>query len=454
MVPFNPAGLGFFNKSEFTISPSLRVSGARANYLGQTTEDARAKGGIENLGIVFNLGRNRDVPSKWSSSLSVSYSKANSYYRDYTYEGVNINSDLIDHVVNEANLDREDNFDPSSLTILAFDNYLIENFIEPRPGGDTLVFDGRNQDIGVPGIDYPVRQLDSYSVSGSQSKWNFAYGGNFKDKVYLGVGVDIMGIDNVTTREYQEEPTESNALNQYTLTERRETQGSGINATLGAIYRPTTPITIGLSYTTPTIYSLSEVYRIGMRSSWNNYTFPPTGDVLNEVEPLPFENNPFDFTLRTPQRVRGGISYFFEKYGFVSASAEWLNYEGNRFTADRNELGVDNEIVGNVLGNVINLNVGGEFRYQAFRVRGGYGLLGDPYTNGKDGGSSRISGGIGLRFSNYFVDLAVVNTRFDEQVSPYVFSNSEYVTDAELATPTAQIDNSVTNLVFSLGFNF
>ena len=454
LVPFNPAGLGFFNQSELTVSPSLQVSSAKADYLGQTTQDARARGGIDNFGVVFNLNRNKEVPSPWRSSFAVSYSKANSYYRDYTYDGANTNSDLIDHIVNEANLDRDANLEPSSLTILAFDNYLIENFFDTAPSGDTIVFDGRNQDLGVPGNDYPVRQVDSYTVSGSQSRWNFAYGGNFKDQVYLGVSINIMGVDNVVSREYQEEPTGSAILNRYTLTERRRTQGTGINATLGAIYRPITPVTVGLSYTTPTIYSLSEVYRIGIRSSWNNYTFPPTGDVLNEVDPLPFEGDPFNFTLRTPQRVRGGLSYFFEKYGFISASAEWLNYEGNRFTADRNELGVDNETVGNILGNVINFNVGGEFRYQTFRVRGGYGLLGNPYTNGENGGSSRISGGVGLRFSNYFVDLTVVNTQFAGQASPYIFSESAYVTDGELATPVAKIENSITNVVFTLGFNF
>ena len=454
LVPFNPAGLGFFNQSEFTISPALRVSSAQADYLGQTTDDSDARGGIDNLGLVFNFGGNSETPSAWRSSLSINYSKSNSFYRAYTYDGLNTNSDLLDHVVNEANLDRDAGLEGSSLSVLAFDNYLIENFFQPTPGGDTIVFDGRNQDLGVPAQDYPVRQIDSYTLSGTQSKWNFAYGGNFNDKVYLGVGVDILGINNVTIREYQEQPTASTILDQYTLTERRETQGTGINATLGAIYRPINPVTVGLSYTTPTIYSMSEVYRIGMRSSWNNYTFPPTNEVLNEVDPLPFENDRFDFTLRTPQKVRGGLSYFFEKYGFLSASVEWLDYTGNRFTADQNALGIDNDLVSNTLQSVVNLNVGGEFRYEALRVRGGYGMLGNPYTTGDEGKSTRISGGVGLRFANYFVDLGIVNTRFTELSSPYIFAASDYVSENDLNTPTATIDNSITNIVFTLGFNF
>ena len=35
----NPAGLGFYNRSELSISPSMQISNADAQYLGQNTSD-------------------------------------------------------------------------------------------------------------------------------------------------------------------------------------------------------------------------------------------------------------------------------------------------------------------------------------------------------------------------------------------------------------------------------
>lgn len=452
-IVVNPAGLGFYNRSELSISPSMQISNANAQYLGQNTSDTRITGGVNNFGIVFHF-KNDEItnPSKWHSNFSINYTKTNNFFRRYTYDGLNTNSDLIDYAVNESNRNREAGVADSELTTLTYEAYLIEELFVVELNGDTVFFDGRNTDLFVPDANNPVRQLNTNTISGSQSLWNLAYGGNYDDRLYFGVAVGIAGLNYINNREYEEQPT-SDLLRSYTLSERREINGIGINATLGIIYRPIDAMTVGVSYSTPTAYALEERFSRGFRASWNNYRFVDNGDLINDLVLQPFESeSPFEYALRTPQRLNGSASYFFGKNGFLSANVEWVNYSSNQLNAEQNQLGSDNNLIPSTLGSAFNFNVGGEWRYNILRVRGGYARSGNPYTIGNlDASRSNFSGGVGLRFPQYYLDLAVVNTRFSQTDSPYVFPSEA---DDAFITPVADISSSITNIVFTLGFNF
>ena len=108
--------------------------------------------------------------------------------------------------------------------------------------------------------------------------------------------------------------------------------GGGINANLGLIYRPIDQLTVGVSYQTPTIFLSKITGKIFVLES--SVLGIQSGDSLfdsnSQSEAPLFEYN---MTLKTPSRLSAGATYFFQKYGFVTANVDYLNYSNSRFSS-------------------------------------------------------------------------------------------------------------------------
>jgi hypothetical protein len=50
----NPAGLGMFNRSEFTITPSVNFTRVSSNYFGTTADDSKLGFSIPGLSLVYH----------------------------------------------------------------------------------------------------------------------------------------------------------------------------------------------------------------------------------------------------------------------------------------------------------------------------------------------------------------------------------------------------------------
>ena len=442
----NPAGLGFYNRSEFSITPSLQFSNSSSNYLGNMTESDNTNFSVGNVGIVFNNTKDDIVPGKWrGGSFAISLNQINNFNNNIVYAGDNGTDALIDYAIEESQLDYEQGVDEGTLTILFFESYLIDFFPQVE-NGDTLGF-AYGSILNRPVPDDPVRQIEQITRNGGQSQWSFSYGGNFEDKLYLGASIGFTTLDFEEDRIYTEESPsiDRGILSNYTYSEERSINGAGINARIGLIYRPINVITLGLSYTTPTLYSLNERLRTGIVANWNNYEYL-NGDILNEERPEPFINE-FDFRLRTPQRVNGGATYFFGKSGFITADVEWVDYGANQLRNDRSEFSFDNTIINERFASAVNLRVGGEFRYDVARVRAGFAHYGSPYSDSNEDGSlMNITGGAGLRFQNFYTDLTVVYATTNERISPYIFQDG--------TGPIADVEKNRTDIFLTLGFTF
>ncbi|MEM8969810.1 MAG: hypothetical protein AAGE93_25560, partial [Bacteroidota bacterium] len=232
-----------------------------------------------------------------------------------------------------------------------------------------------------------------------------------------------------------------------------EISGTGINANLGIIYRPINELTIGLSYQTPTYYSVrteeffdlysevtgilevddvSQIFDIG--DGTGNSGLVQGNQVIGE------------YNLSTPSRTGIGLAYFFEKAGFITLDAEYVNYEANRFSTNQDFSVSDvNDDVENLFKSVINLRAGGEFRYKILRFRAGYAFYDDP-TLFPDDRLNRdriiLSGGVGINVSSFFADLTVSRTSFDSDFSPY--RSADFIPQ----------ENTQTRALLTLGFNF
>ncbi|MBL7872271.1 MAG: outer membrane protein transport protein [Cyclobacteriaceae bacterium] len=445
----NPAGLGMFNKSEFSISPGFNSSNINSTYLGNTVSDSKSNLHIPGFGLVFQTeqdGRNGFL----SGTFGVSYSRINNFNQSFSYEGLNNKNSIIDYFIQDATgqqpstfLSNGSNF--NTPTGLAYSNYLI---------GESTLLDPNNDPTeyfsDVPINNYPF-QSENIQAKGAQNQWSFSYGANFNDKFFIGGGVGFTSLRYQTTKTYKEAFTRIDTLRDLALQENLRINGSGINATIGFIYRPIEIFQVGLSYATPTLYKLTDTYNATMATNWNSFDYYGDGSKILTNESEYTDDVISEYDLRTPSRLNIGASLFFQKYGFLSADVQLVNYSGAKYSSSISGISYtsDNDKIKSLYQPTINYRVGGEFRYNSYRVRGGFSYMPDPFRSEQNGVSRQItsvSGGLGYRANKFYLDMALVFTQGQSTYRPYRINSPD--------SPLMKLDNKTTFGMITLGFPF
>ncbi len=433
----NPAGLGFFNRSQAVFTPTIKAYNNEAEYFGLRTSDSGGKFGFNNLGVIFSSPKNG---ATWKGgSFGISYTKTNNFNDQFTYEGRNPGNSLIDQLIEGANGTPKGSL--GGLSQLAFDTYLIN----PALDGSNNEIEGQ-YDSFVFGL--PL-QSEVVETEGSQSQWNFSYGGNVNDKVYFGIGIGLASVDYEQTKIY----TESNfddadpGITDFSIRENLKIDGTGLNATFGLIIRPNDYVRIGASVQTPTYYQFDEESELSIEANYPNFFYAPENINLNSETA---ESDIFisEYDLTTPLRLNGGLALFFNKNGFISADVSYVDYSNGNLASSDFSPNADNRTIEQLYTSVVNIRVGGEYRYDVFRFRGGIGFFGDPYVSSDiDQSRTEISLGAGVKFQNFFADLAVTTqTGLDENYFPYTFADG--------TGPTAFLTRNLTTASLTFGFNF
>lgn len=438
----NPAGLGFFNRSVLVITPSMNFNNSDSEFANETYSGFINKFNLNTLGVAFNFAKGDIVQDKFKGgTFAINFQRINDFHNEFTYEGFNNNNSIIDYFLQQANGIPLSGIDNRGLVSAAYYNYLINPVADQDGTYDSFV-------LGYP------RQSETVRSTGGQNQWSFSYGGNYDDKLYFGAGLGLVSLNYKNTKTYFEDSfydfaneMDDPTINSIASNETLEIAGTGVNATLGLIYRPIDLARVGISYTTPTIYDLNEQSTFSLTTDYNNYYYEPEDTVLTA---LTSDGDILEsaYQMSTPGRLTAGISVFAGKNGFVSADVELVNYAGARLRSNDFSANADNRTIENLYKPTLNYRIGGEARLDIFRLRAGYVLYGNPYENreASNGNRQSITGGVGVLLSNFHIDLGVVNTFFEQTYSPYVLSSG--------LSPEVFIKNrSVTGLI-SVGFTF
>src|SRR5258705_9699594 len=97
----NPAGLGFFNRSEATFSMGTNFFNATSSYLGNTTSDSKSNFNIPGFSVVFHNDKNKG--KLVSGNFAISFTRTNNFNQNFTYQGTNPHNSLIDYFVEQSN---------------------------------------------------------------------------------------------------------------------------------------------------------------------------------------------------------------------------------------------------------------------------------------------------------------------------------------------------------------
>ena len=474
----NPAGLGFYNRSELSLTPSYNNYSANNTYLSNQTSSSLGNLNLQSLGAVFNNTKKDIVPGKWrGGSFVISFSKINNFNSEINYSGSNTNSDIIDYYAEDANIQNVDPGELNGITYGAYRTYQMSEFLDAYINGNdtTLVpFYERTFFSEYPTNDYPTNQSETIITSGSQNQWNFSYGANYGDFLYFGATLGVQSLRYNIKKEYTEiypGLTGDIFLNSM-LTENLETKGSGVNGTFGVIVRPIDQITIGFSLITPTYLSLNENYYSYTEGNYNNFSMTDYGDYFDANYDL-IATNPnadyttfyeysetinnqfyeevseFNYNLTTPMHINAGATFFLNKNGFITTDIEYVDFSNMNLKGKQGSLESDNTSIKDLYQSVVNFRVGAEWRIKSLRLRGGYNYQPSPYQSDDiDNKIQTVSGGIGIRSTKYFVDLAASYKTYTSSYAPYILENPNFQTNY------VSIENKNLNISMSVGLFF
>jgi hypothetical protein len=455
----NPAGLGMYNRSEFTFSPALNFYSTATEHLGNTTNNPKTVFTIPGLSYVFSNPKN--TSGYIGGSFGISMSRINDFNRTFSYNGTDNLSSVVDWFIEDAT-----GFTPEqlpaphgSIPLLNYDyvtgqsylTYLINTFADDPNNTNPVMPDDYIQYYSelepIPGETRTLERMERVSVKGSQYQWSLAYGGNYNDKLFFGANIGITTLRYNFKRKYREENFEFsddpsyNPLDYLEFEEKITIDGSGVNLTLGLIYRPVDVVQLGMSFVTPTYYQLTDSYTSVVRTAWND-----SRSFIEERSAQPLVS---EYSLTTPMRLSLGAAIFAGSFGFISGDVEFVNYGKAKYRSDISGIpfSEDNERIKELFTSAVNYRLGAEFRYEKLRFRAGYNMQANPLsTTGADLKVQTISTGIGLRLSDFFAELAWLASKGNNFYSPYIFQDG--------TGPVANLTNKVSSVMLTVGFTF
>ena len=446
----NPAGLGMFTRSEFSLTPEFNNVQNKATFLGQSSTGSKSQLNLNQAGVVWynpvvkkpGADLNKGL---LSFNLGIGYNRNNDYTSTVQYGGVNANNSIGTYFNELAQGFSPDDLNTGfglELPDMAFKNYLIDQV-------------GSSSDyISVTGTGN--NQVQNITRSGSTSELNFSAGLNFSNQLYLGASLGIVNVHYVSDSEFNESGTNRSVDpdniyrgNNYTLSYRQNqtTDGSGVNARLGLIFKPVNTFRIGATFQTPTWMRVEDHTYEVLDTKYN----VANGNLTND-----YVEYPFTYSLRTPYKGSLGASVILGANALLTADVDYVDYASMKFstTSDYNDSGSrdvvmsNNNDVRNQYTGAMNYRVGGEYKIGQLSLRAGYGLNGSPYKDDDDNvfDTKYYSGGLGYRFSQFYFDAAYQRVETNNTYNPYLLN--------DLSEPTATVKSQRNNVFLTFGVKF
>lgn len=474
----NPAGLGFYRRSEFGITPTFRVIQNNADYLGSLNSTTKSNFGIGSWGFaLFNQvyidnGRRREPAKRGLKSYTIAFgqNQVDNYYREVRASGYNELSSITDMFAERANgvFSEQLLSDVNSVEGMAFNVFAIDTLA----GSLTQYFPAFNNGR----VDQDLQMIET----GRNNEWFISFGGNFNDKLYLGATIGIHSIKysqqfilqendvNNLHEFYQNNPQDPNFPLEFPAAslefeDEFSTSGSGINGKFGLIYRPADAFRIGISVQTPTYLDLVDEFS-------NRLVLEGDEGVLDGPQSIQSTAGIFEYRLRTPYRATLGLMYIIGKQGFISADIDMTDYSSSNLSTNVpiNSGGFydfegENASIKTSYQSAINVRLGGELRTDPFRLRAGAAYYSTPLaeagsiyipfnnlntTETMDASRLLFAIGAGVRQPNYYLDVTLLNQRRKDKFSPYTTDSDQ------VFNPNVVSTRSMYALAASLGFFF
>lgn len=444
-LSFNPAGIGLYRSSEMTFSPSVAWTNTGANFQNILNNSSASQFNVSNFGVVFSSDLTRkQIDNKWKRlNFGFGANRTADFNKSTYYRGLNEDNSLVDYYL--AELNAGGGIAPSQITntypfssALVWESYLVNPDVSDTNFYSSVIPNGQ------------VQQDRLIEENGSATEYVFTIGSNYDDHLYMGATFGMPSLHYSYSSSYVETDVNNSISNfsNFQLYDNISTYGIGFNGKFGLAYRVNEWIRFGGAFHTPTIYYMHDEY--------NSYINAVLDTSQGSSYSTPY--GVYDYALITPWRAMGSMALFFKQYGFISVDYEYVDYGAMHYKFNRyspvEEQAVEaslNQTIDLKYGSASNIRVGGEFAYDIFRFRAGFGYYGSPFkpgiaTEGYDYSKINISGGFGVKMENVSVDAAYIHSTSNEFYQPYSLDD-EFV-------PGVGIKKNTGNVVLTLAYKF
>ncbi|MFI1770942.1 outer membrane protein transport protein [Thalassobellus citreus] len=447
-VSLNPAGSAVFSQSHASFSIDIADSNNDTNYFGNLEATNDSNFNLNQGGAAFVFKSNSNSP--WRKfTLAVAYEQTNNHDNNWRSYGTNTNNQSIDlYFLNYA-----DGVRLGDISLIG-DEYIEEAY---QDIGNSFGFQHQQAFLGYqayilnPDVDddnntsYFSSLTDGdfthdyfYSSTGYNGKVSFNMAAQYEDNLYLGINLNSHFIDYQRSNSLREtnerELNNSSSLNLIDFDNNLSTIGNGFSFQLGGILKLSPEFRVGITYDSPTWYTIEEETTQYINSNEANSDIGFIADIVN-VYP--------QYKLQTPGKITGSLAYIFAKQGLISFDYSKKDYGATKFKPENDYADLNRDIP-NVLTSASTYRLGGEYKVKQISFRGGYRFEESPYADGVTVGDlTGFSLGLGYNFGNTKLDIT-----FDQ--SERSFETPLYNVGL---TDTANIDSVNSNITLSLSFN-
>lgn len=385
---YNPAGLGIYRVAEMTFSAGLNFANTSAitNDLG--LKDDRTRLTFGNFGVVLPI--KVDNSGLKYVQLSSGINRLKTFSNNIAMTRDVMNNSFIDQVVMNDIIeyqDIENEFIRAGVVDLDTNTLTISSLFEAGT----------------------FNQFQRIKYSGSLNELVFSLSGNVSDKLYFGatMGVPFANMTTLTTLTESKLDANGEPLATYINTRQQDLTSVGINLKLGAIFKPISPLRLGVALHTPTYYSVTDDFSSIVQYDQTAGTIAPT----------------YFYGIQTPFRFLGSVAVVLGDIsssivGSISADYEYADYSMMRFDFTEDVVGEYNfnTSIENIFRPAHTFRLGGEVKFGPFALRAGYAMQGNPYVEVQNDASTNYATfGFGYRKNKVGFDLAYVHSMGDSK---------------------------------------
>jgi hypothetical protein len=449
-VSLNPAGSAVFNYSSTSLSVSNMDIENQTSYFNRATTTSGDNFDFVQAGAAF-VFNNRNSGSPWRKFvLGFTYDQTGNYDDAFLASGTG-NTSIGEFFLANAQglrLDEISAFDGETIddayndigAVFGYANQQAflgyESFIlEPDVDDDANTVYTSNIAPGTFNQDY------SYVTTGYKGKFGINIAAQYEDNLYLGLNLNSHFINyNRSTFLSETNSNVGSLVTEVGFENNLSTTGNGFSFQLGAISKVTEDFRIGITYDSPTWYTITDEttqYIEALRDEGGNPTWAVVDPQIVNIFP--------DYKLQTPAKLTGSAALILDKKGFLSFDYSRKDYSKTKFTPEDDSYFADqNNIIANNLKAANTYRFGAEIRQDKLSFRGGYKFEESPYKDSSFYGDLKgFSLGLGYNFGGAKLDLA--------------YENSERTINHQLyevgLTDRAQIDATNTNLTLTLSMS-
>ena len=460
-VAINPASSGVFRYSQFTFTPSFTKSRAKTTYAGGKMKEKMTRPAISNVGYLssFDTG---NYTGLLNINFGIVYNKKNNLNSIISASGSTDESSYLGSLANSLEgidyrlLESSDGFNPYYngnapwAGIAAYNAYLVDL---DGDWDDAYIGATENKDGNEIFTGGMIDQNYFRKATGSIQEYALNLGANVSDIFYFGANLNLMSVDYDIEEAFAESaqnPAQlQSGLRGMSQKYWRTTTGSGINLKFGAICTPLPGLRLGATFTTTTLYTLTDSWQYETSSSFDRSLLSP--DDFHVSSDIRTPEGVFDYQVKAPMRWSLGAAYTFGTKGLVSFDYEGVDYASitmRDYAGNPNEFSYENSYIRQNFGVASVIRIGCElWADDGFALRGGF----TSYSPAADYLSAKnyLSFGCGWKLSR--------TTTFDIAFQRRIEKTEDFALYDDYAGIAAPVGSALSRqgkLLFTLGYKF